>query len=120
MRGYSRPNSGLKCAGSGKRPRRAHRVKQVRGTRDGHVHVARHAGPPTTGDTAIVTNGGSVLLGDSLYNSWTLGSGLLLFAGNSLISFGTPDIPSTATITTTTNLDSAASTINDFGNYVNA
>src|SRR5579863_7321752 len=77
-------------------------------------------GEPGLGDTGVLSNDGTILLGDSLKNSWTLGSGLLSFSGDSLVSLGTPDVPGTATITTNTGSAAAASTIDAFGNFANA
>ena len=78
------------------------------------------SGPPGIGDSAILTNSGTILLGDSQYNSWTLGSGALVFTGNSLVTLGSPDILAGTTITTTTGLAAANSTIDAYGNFVNA
>src|ERR1035438_1052881 len=79
-------------------------------------------GSPAAGDTAILTNGGTILLGDGQFqaNTWSLGTGLLLFAGNSLVTLGAPDVDAASLITTNTgSFFGQASTIDAFGNFVN-
>jgi hypothetical protein len=116
--GYSAGDPGLNAPVRGDVVHLAHRVSRTRGTLNGsHLHVERFGRfrflrnshgrldtnrQPDDRRTGIVTNGGTILLGDSQHNSWTLGTGLLVFAGDSLVNLGTPDLAAAALITANT------------------
>ena len=80
-------------------------------------------GTPGPNDTAILTDGGTILLSDPVFqnNVFSLGLGELAFTGDSLVNSGTPSLDATSLITT--NVGGAgvqASTIEANGNFINA
>ena len=79
-------------------------------------------GSPQAGDTGIITDNGTILLGDGILQANTIfeGNGLLVFTGDSLVNHGTPSLDSATLITTAAGLVVAqSSTIDANGNFVN-
>ena len=74
-------------------------------------------GPPTSGDTGILTNGGTILLPDVNFHSNTLvlGNGLLAYSGDNAITTSNPSLDQSTTITNATGLAAAHGTITDAG-----
>ena len=80
-------------------------------------------GNPQAGDTGILTDGGTILIGNGQLNSNTLilGSGLLVFAGDTQDTIGSPTLDNLTLLTTNTGTGVAqSSTIDALGNFVNA
>ncbi len=79
-------------------------------------------GPPQTGDTAILSDGGTILLGDTPFvaNTLLFGNGLLDLVGDGQANLARPSVDQASLITTNTGTNVAqSSTIDATGNFVN-
>jgi hypothetical protein len=79
------------------------------------------SGPPGSGDTAIVNNGGTILLPDAMFqdNTLVLGNGEVSFSGDDTISVGNPTFDQATTLTTNTGTTPAVhGTILAAGNFI--